>query len=302
MEIIDFSSGLNKKIILGLGFFDAVHIGHAALLRHAAVLAKEKGVASGAFTFNNNPLSFLGGQKQVLTFPERLTIFEKLGLDYVVAAEMNENMLALSAQDFLDRLTNLYDLEAVVAGADYTFGKDAAGNVIFLEQYLKKKGIEFVLFDFVNENINRREKISTSKIRSAIEKGEVGYANSLLSEPYFILGEVIHTKGRGRRLGFPTANIALDAEKLKLKSGVYLTVTEINGKTYRSLTNVGDRPTFGEELFLAETYILNFSNDIYGKSIKLSFIKRLRDTIKFGSEEAFLRQLKADIKEAEEAF
>lgn len=282
MIVIDTKTKLDLSVVVGLGFFDAVHLGHKHLLGEVCKLAKELGAKSAAFTFSNNPLSFFGHSKEILTFSERCSCFESLGLDVVIAEPMTEELRKSEGEAFLDSICNAVNVCAFVVGADYTFGVNASSNVAFLCNYAQKHGISVNVVDFVESTENGiTSKISSRNIRKLLEFGDVEGANALMSEPYFMTCTVEHCTGRGHKLGFPTANVVPSSQKILPYRGVYRTKTVIDGKAYKSMTSIGSRPTFENTEQTVETYVLDYSGDLYGKSIKTSYLEYMRPNMKF---------------------
>lgn len=278
-----------------LGFFDCVHLGHRALIDSALDTAKELSAVLYALTFSDGFFQVLGKDKEeIYTLSERKKLLYAAGVESVEALPSTSNFLMLSPIEFLNRIID-DEVCGVVCGEDYTFGKDAAGNVELLSDYLKKRGIKFKTVPLLKLC---GEKVSSSAVRALLKEGAIEKANILLGAPYGITGEVVRGKGNGRKFGVPTANILPPNGKLLPKFGVYKTRTEINGIIYRSLTNVGTQPTFNGDVKNVETMILNFEGDLYGKIISVSFLKRIRDVMKFPNPEALYKRIKLDTEEA----
>lgn len=292
MKLIEFGKKHSSEAVIAAGFFDCVHKGHGAVISQAAATAGRLGAECAVLTFRNDPSSLIGKKtKQLYTFEERLSALASLGVETVIFADFDKGFMSLNAKDFLDKLTSTVEVKAFVCGKDYSFGKNAEGDVKFLHEYFSDTATEIRTVEFLeNEGI----KISSRLIKNAVAEGDVEKANTMLSEPYFMLGNVVHAHKRGTGMGFPTANIIPSADKLALKEGVYATRLQLDGKVYSAGTNVGTKPTFADSAFSVESYILDFDGDIYGKTVKLSFYKRLRDISDFGSAEALGKQLEYD--------
>lgn len=297
MEKINISKKYNGKAVVALGFFDAVHLGHKYLLDTATSMARQVNALSAVFTFSNNPLSFFGNSKQILTFDERCCCFENCGVDLVLYSEMTQDMQKWSGKRFLDSICASIDVCAFVVGGDYTFGAEAAFGTEYLKKYGEEHGITVKIVDFVTSDTDGcQKKISSRDIRNLLSFGETEQANALLSEPFFLINQVVHCSGRGHVLGFPTANVEVDSEKLVPYRGVYETRVEFGGKIYKSLTSIGTRPTFDDSYQTIETYILDFDGDLYGKTIKLIFLRYLRPNMKFDTAEQLVSVLKMDVQ------
>ena len=282
---------LDTPVAIALGFFDCIHTGHGLLVCTAKEYAASNGFESALFTFCNDPSELLGGEKQIYDFKERAAALENLGLDNLVYADFDGNFAALTPEEFLNLLTDNLNVKAIITGADYTYGKKARGNVKTLEEFCLDRGIELIIKPFMTVN---GRKISTSDLKNFVKNGDIATLNSLLCEPYFMIGEVERARGVGKTLGFPTANICVADGKLPLADGVYATVLYADNKAYASMTNVGAKPTFDVKSFSIEANILDFAGDLYGKTVKLSFVSRLRDVKKFESADALKRQLAYD--------
>ncbi|MDE6302065.1 MAG: hypothetical protein K2M36_00550, partial [Clostridia bacterium] len=238
------------------------------------------------------PSVLLGGEKQVYSFTERAHALEMLGLDNLIYTNFDDYFAHHTALDFLDTLTFCLNIKAIVVGEDYRFGKNAEGNVTFLEQYCVKNDILLKVVPFRRTD---GRKISTSELKNLVKSGDIKHLNSLLTQPYFTIGKVEHARHVGSTvLGYPTANIAMDDSKLALAEGIYATKLYVDCKCYNSMTNVGAKPTFYINTPSIETFIFDFDGDLYGKQVKLSFFERTRGVIKFPSADALKEQLKAD--------
>lgn len=287
-----FEKIFSQPIVVGLGFFDCVHLGHKKLLKKVLEKASELGAKSAVITFSTNPGTKSHSGVQVYDFSERVLCFDNLGLDLVIYSNFDEKLKNLSGREFLETLTQNFNVLETIAGSDFRYGKNAECGIDELKIYLKTKGIETKIVDFFMAD---GKKLSSSTIGSYIKSGNIKKANSLLSEPYFFLSKIKPQHGRGRQLGFPTANMVLNENRLMPKDGVYATTVEIGGKQYKSVTNIGQKPTFSDDGYAVESYILDFDENLYGKEVKLIFWDRLRDIVKFDSSEKLKEQLKNDI-------
>ena len=298
MKYLDLKTKYDCPIAVALGFFDCIHIGHRLLVNTAREYStSNKGTESALFTFSNDPSEFLGREKQIYSFDERACALSDLGLDILISAEFDKEFADLSPVGFLDMLTEKLNIKAMIAGKDYTFGKFAKGDVAFMKSYCEAKGIEVITVNFEERD---GHKISTTDMKNLVKSGDIDSLNSLLSEPYFMIGKVVHARHVGTKLGFPTANIVISDSKLSLADGVYATVLSVDGKNYPSMTNVGAKPTFGIEIPSIETYVLDFNGDLYGKTVKLSYVTRIRSIQKFSSADALKSQLARDTERVRE--
>lgn len=281
------------KICLALGFFDSVHKGHRKILNRTGTFARDNGISSGVLTFENNLNKHVKSDDlQVYVYDERRLIFESLDIDYVLPLTFTDSFKKMDAKSFLDMLCE-YNVGCFVCGIDYRFGENRTGDVAFLKSYCKDRGIEVIIED---DQLYDNEKISSTKIRSLISAGNLELANLLLGENFFILSQVIAGRGEGHRHGLPTANVKIQQSKILPQEGAYACYVYVEGKKYNALTNVGIKPTFDDFSVSVEPMLINFSGDLYGKTIKLEFIKKLRDIRKFKFPEDLKKQIEKDMQ------
>lgn len=295
----------NSNTILTVGTFDGLHLGHQKLLEKLIYLAKKDGLRSMVITLDPHPQIVLkkSGKepiKLLTTINERLLLFEKFGLDSVNILPFTEEFSKLQPEDFVrDYLYSKIGLKKLLIGYDHLFGKDRRGDAKLLDALSKELN-----FDVLTIEALQKEDVvvSSTKIRKALIEGKIELANSMLNYTYFVLGTVVKGDGRGRKIGFPTANIIPEnSYKLLPCRGVYLVSSIIEDKKYWGMANIGYRPTFtnSNELIL-EVHFFNFNQDIYYKKIKVEFYSFIREEKKFDSLENFLYQLKLDKQNCEE--
>lgn len=281
----------NVKVAVALGTFDGVHLGHAAVLE----AAKNSGFKPVAVSFPEPPKSVISGVKNLLTTPtEKKEILEKNAVKNVFYLDFSE-IRDYSPEQFLDYLNKTFNIGAICCGFNYRFGKEGRGDTAFLADYAKAHGINFFMAE---PEIIDGETISSTLIRRLLAEGETERANALLSEPFGFSSEVIHGDKRGRTIGFPTINQIYPENKAPLRFGVYKTEVCVADKVYTGITNVGRRPSFPNGEITAETYILGFSGEIYGKIVKISFLKFIRDEQKFDNIEELKQNILLDIEKA----
>ena len=301
MNKINFGEKYDAPLALALGFFDCVHRGHAAVISSAREYAAAHGCECAVFTFSNDHGAFVGKRARIYTFEERAEALRGLGADVIVAAEFDSRFAALSREHFAEVLRDTLDLRAIRAGEDYTYGAQRAGDASTLDEDFGAYGVDIGVLPLIRI-AGEEEKISSTAVKEALSAGDITRVNMLLSEPYFMLGKVSHAHGRGGTFGFPTANIPFDDSRLAPAPGVYATKVTVEGKVFLGGTNVGTKPTFGDEKPSVETFILDFDGDIYGKNIKLAFYQRLRGISDFGSAEGLAAQLERDVAHIREIF
>lgn len=268
-----------KGCVLLLGGFDGLHAGHKKLVERAKTYRLPVGI-----------MTILGGKSEqgIFTLAERKEIFFRAGVDFILPFEF-EQIKDLSPKDFLSFLKGEFSAKAFVCGDDFRFGKDAAGTVETL------KGAGQVCVEVVELFKMNGKKVSSREMKSFLQKGEVEKTNELLEERFFLLGEVVKDRQIGRTICFPTANIAYPSDKFPLKKGVYETRVTYKNVTYKGITNYGARPTFDDKSVLTETYLDGFSGDLYGKQLKVEFVRFLREIEKFDSAQLLKAQLQKDI-------
>lgn len=271
-----------------LGYFDGMHVGHRALLSRAKEFAADR-MPVGIMTFYD---SKNGGQ--IYTFDERLYLFEKLGADFVFAAQFNDSFRATDGCEFLAHAAESLHVRAFVCGEDFSFGRAASCGISELLAFCAERSISAEVMPLVRQH---GEKAASSRAKEYLASGNVSELAELLGDKYFIRGTV-STEGRhvGRRIGFPTANIHLSPEKYPLKAGVYAVTAELGGKLYRGIANYGSRPTFGDGCIVLEVYADGFAGDLYGQTVTIWFDSFIREIRKFGSAEELSEQLKKDLE------
>lgn len=294
---LKFNRICTEKCVIALGFFDSVHRGHRYLIEKAKECALKNGEKLAVFTFDNNPFGYVGRDEgEVYTYLERVEMLKKMDVDIVVSATMDNAFSATPAVDFLDKLFSTMKISEVFCGSDYRYGKNGFGDVNLLNIVAKHYKVKVNVVDFLTDVSDK--KISTSTIKEYLAVGNVEAANRLLGETYHITGVVEKNFGRGKAMGFPTANIDIPPEKMCIRHGVYATTTVVDGKSYESITNVGDKPTFGVTDVNTETYLIGFDGDLYGKTLTVKFFKFIRGIQKYDSKEQLILRLSKDIVES----
>lgn len=283
--------------VVTIGNFDGVHLGHAALLKKTVELGEKHKTRSVVFTFANHPMEFVQRKKieYLSLFERKLEIFTLFGISDTVCVPFDERIMDMTTERFSEEiLLERLHAKDVVMGFDSRLGKGREGRVEYLKETGERMGftvhiIEPVLVDEM--------RVSSSCIRDFIKKGEVESALRYLGRPYELEGEVIHGQKLGRKLGYPTANIRLDYDFVLPKKGVYFCRAILDGKQFDVAVSVGDNPTIENKGFSVEGHLLDFSGDLYGKTLRLQFIRRLRDELKFSSLEDLKEQLGKDTEE-----
>jgi riboflavin kinase/FMN adenylyltransferase len=285
----------SSKRAVALGFFDGVHIGHQALLGNL-LLQKEE--IKCAYTFLNHPQSFFDSgrdQELLCCAREREELLIKYGVHEVIMAPFDEEMAQMPAEEFA--LFVLDDLNAgsIVVGKNYRFGRGARGNPQMLASLARERGAAVIEAQTV---LFEGEPVSSTRIRTALKKGDISLTNAMLGRSYCVEGVVREGKKIGRTLNIPTANIPVPENRVIPMDGVYQGLVELDGAQLKAVINVGKNPTVQGENRLIESHLLGFEGDIYGKKIKVSFERRIRAEKKFSSKEELKAQIMKDIASA----
>ncbi len=286
-----------EKPVATLGVFDGVHRGHRAVLGKVRSWADETGGDAVVITFDPHPLQVLQGRPPPLLTPLRfrLRLFEQLGLDHAVVLRFTPALSAMPARDFLERiLLGGIGTRRLVLGPDAFFGKDREGNAGFLESVRDEYALEAVSVPFLTE---AGAKVSSTEVRRAIAAGALDTARALLGRPYTLFGQVVRGDGRGRVLGFPTANLA--TAQVLPPHGVYHARTRIGERSFRALTNIGVAPTVvAGRRAVPEVHLLDFEGDLYGTSIEVELLAKLRPEMHFPDRNALVDQIGRDVEQA----
>lgn len=290
--------GLPVKSAVAIGKFDGIHVGHQALLQ-CIINKKKENMQAVVFTFSPSPEEFFKGQMlpAIDTPSEKRANFEKMGVDIVIEYPLTKESASISPQSFMEDIL-LKGLNAgyVVSGSDLSFGNKGAGNSKMLQAFADEKGFQYEMIDKVCVD---GCEVSSTSVREAIVEGDMERVNRMLGRRYGIGGEVVHGKALGRTIQMPTINIVPAKEKLLPPSGVYATVTMIDGKEYPGVTNIGVKPTVTDEKVVGvETHLFDFDKDVYGKDVVTQLISYIRPEKRFADVGDMLTQMKEDCEHA----
>ena len=293
-----------KHAVITIGNFDGVHIGHQALFHEAIEKAEAIGGTSVAMTFDPHPLRVMKQNNHpplITLFEQKSELIERTGIDVLICVPFTHEFAAQSAEQFVrDLLVQKIGMKAIVVGQDYSFGKNRQGDLDLLKSFGPEYGFEVIVAGWIKSARALAERISSTRIRQLVTDGRMEQAEKMLGRNYQIRGKVVAGRDRGGKLlGIPTANINLHDE-LCPKTGIYAVTVECEGKQHRGVANIGYSPTFEDHEFTVEVHILDFSANIYGKQIRVNFIKRIRDEIKFSNISELIDQIKLDIAAARE--
>ena len=294
LTLIEVRDMLGPSVV-ALGNFDGVHKGHQALIQECVRIAREKELTSVVFTFINHPINEITGEyrvKSIMTLQEKIDAVEALGADVVVAIPFEDKVRTSSPEKFAQEIL-VGDLHArhAVCGYNYSFGYKGAGDPNMLMNFGLSFGFDVTVMD--EFDIDRRP-VSSTLIRQKISEGDMEAFEKLTGRRYAISGKVVQGEHLGRAMGFPTVNLSLNNNMALPMNGVYITNIFVNNLKYHSVTNVGNKPSVGQFSKNAETHIFDFSDDLYGKNIRVEFIKLMRPEIKFDSIEALSAQIDSD--------
>lgn len=292
-----------EPTVVSIGKFDGLHNGHRKLVAEM-MKYRRNGRRAAMFTFSTPPGTLVNGRVQnvIMTNREREQLLEEAGLDYLVEYPFDEQVRSMEPERFIKEIiVGKMNAEVIVTGPDCRFGYQAAGNRELLEKLAPKYGYRYVVVEKAKDDDYKI--ISSTYVRELLTEGEIAKANKLLGYPYYITGVVEHGRAIGHERLYPTANLMPEPEKQLPKYGVYVSRVTVCGKVYGGLTNVGKKPTIeGENPAGVETYLYDFSGDIYGNEMKVELIDFVRPEMRFDSIEKLKKQLDYDIKACRERY
>jgi riboflavin kinase/FMN adenylyltransferase len=286
---------------LTIGVFDGVHRGHREIIRRLTDGAHASGSPAVLLTFDPHPASVLSGQEiKCLTTPdERAELMGNLGVDIVITQPFTRELAASTAMQYMSRIKQALDLKHLLIGYDFALGKGREGNPARLAELGRELGYQVEIVQAVSDESG---VISSTEIRKLISTGNVVEAGKLLGYPYRLGGEVIHGVGRGRTINFPTANVDYPSRKVIPVNGIYACWARLGGERFMAATNIGFNPTFtpDRQIPSLEAYLLDFDRDIYGQNLKLEFVSRIRNELKFSSVQALIWKIQEDVDKTRE--
>jgi riboflavin kinase/FMN adenylyltransferase len=299
-HVRDLSELQLEKSSLTIGSFDGVHLGHQDLLERMVKRARQADLPVVVLSFFPHPSVVLRKRTPafyITTPDEKAALLEKEGVDFVITQAFDLELSKVEAGDFLDRLAVQLGFENLWAGEDFALGHQRRGNRHFLEQESRARNFSYHL---VPPMIVGGEVVSSTRVREALRSGDVARAATYLGRSFELVGNVQKGAGRGKGLGIPTANLAIWEERAYPAVGVYACMVEFDGGRNKAVANIGFRPTFDDELQMPviEAHILDYQGELYGKELKLEFVDRLRDEMRFSGPEALLEQIERDILRA----
>ena len=279
---------------IALGSFDGLHLGHLSLIYKVIEEADKNGGKSMVYTFKNHPRTLISKEcapKLLMDNDDKVKVLDAHGVDIVCFQEFNSEFMKITPEEFVKMLIEKFNAKGIVVGFNYKFGYKNSGNIDLLRRLQKKYNYKLYVMEPCTY---KDEVISSTRIRKAIEEGNVEDAYKMLNRPYSLKGNVVHGRKIGRTIGFPTANLCYDKKFILPSEGVYYTNVKVNNKICKGITSVGHNPTVNGKTLTIETNILNFEEDIYEKHIEVNFIKKIRSNIKFNGIDELKNQLEKD--------
>jgi riboflavin kinase/FMN adenylyltransferase len=290
------------KTVVTMGNFDGIHLGHQALVSNAVTEARQWRTESMVFTFEPHPLKLLAPERapqMIVNHQDKMEMLEALGVDAVVVQAFDRHFSNIEAKEFVRRyLVERLHLSKIWLGRDLRFGRARQGDAEDLIRWGSELGFNVGIVEPI---LVQGRRISSSRIRQLIQQGRLHEVQPMLGRYHFISGRVARGHRRGRKIGFPTANLA-PATELLPQDGIYATIVELRGRQWLSVSSVGHNPTFAEGSHTIEAHILDFAEDIYGEAVKLSFVQRIREERKFAQIEDLVIQINQDVLAARAIF
>ncbi|MEQ6391210.1 riboflavin biosynthesis protein RibF [Bacillaceae bacterium S4-13-58] len=293
-QVID--SNQFPPVVLAIGYFDGVHLGHQQVIKKAVEIAQEKGLDSAVMTFFPHPSVVLKREKPhtryISPIVDKKELMKSLGVEHLYLVHFTEELANLLPQEFVDRFFIDLQVKHVVAGFDFSYGRLGKGTMETLP-FHSRGAFEQTTINPVNDQVG---KISSTRIRNALVNGKIEEANFLLGRPYYIKGKVVLGDQRGRTIGVPTANIHMDGEYFIPRTGVYAVTVEIGGKSFTGMANLGYKPTFHSDKNepILEVHLFDVHKDLYDRNLKVEFHRFIRDEEKFSGIDELIKQIKED--------
>lgn len=290
-------SSPEKDMLLTIGVFDGVHLGHKYLISQLTKHARQQHLLSGVVTFRQHPQEVLSPRTNLpflTNLTEKVNLLKNEGVDAVITLSFTQELAQLSAGQFVGLLKKYLRMRGLLIGTDFVLGRNREGNADALRTLGQDMNFSVEVIPPARVN---GEVVSSTAIRNALADGDMERVISLIGRPFSLQGRVTTGTGRGLKLGFPTANLDIDPKQALPAEGVYATWAYIDEQAYQSVTNIGRRPTFDGNGRTVEVYILDYYGDLYGRQLKIDIIKRLRSEKRFDSVEELKKQIARDIKQ-----
>ena len=288
------SAAPSRETVLTVGVFDGVHQGHRHLLRQVVELAGDQFIPT-VVTFSNRPITVLrpGTEPSYLTsLDQRVDLIKQQGIELVVCLDFTLELAAVTATNFAKLLVDSLKMKGLILGPDSALGKDRQGDLAFMQQEGEQLGFWVASVEPLEID---GQPVKSRRIREAVASGNMAVCPDLLGRNHHLSGVVVLGDQRGRTLGFPTANIEVDPQILLPGDGIYATWAIIDGERHQAATSIGIRPTFELSQRLVEVYVMDFDGDLYGKTVGVEFVKKVRDQEKFDGLDALIKQINQDV-------
>ena len=285
-----------KDTLLTIGVFDGVHLGHKYLISQLVGQANQHGLLPGVVTFHQHPQEVLAAETKLFfltDLAERSNLLKNEGVEVIIPLSFTGELARLGARQFVSLLKKYLRMCGLVIGPDFALGQNREGNADTLRELGQEMGFSVTVVPPMKVN---GEVVSSTAIREALAAGDMEKVSVMAGRPFSLHGQVVGGVGRGVGLGFPTANMDVDPEQAIPADGVYATWGCINGKTYQSMAYIGKAPTFGGSKRTVEVYVLDYSNDLYGRELKVDIIERLRGDRQFSNAEELKKQIAEDVE------
>lgn len=303
MQILrdDFSS-FTDETVLTIGKFDGIHLGHQQLLKNVEEQARALGVRAGLLTFDPHPAAVLsptGAPPLITPLPDKQRLLYQFGLDVLAIVTFTREFATLRAHEFLTYMSDGLHPRALVVGPDFGFGHKREGDIAYLREWGRTNGVAIHVIDPV---MMGGARVSGSRVRDLLLVGNVVDVQDLLGRPPSVTGTVVEGDKRGRKIGVPTANVVPPSDQALPADGVYITLVNWNGNQQPAVTNIGVRPTVDGTQRFVESHLLNWSGDLYGRTLTTNFLQRVRSEMKFDSLDTLVEQIKSDVETARQWF
>jgi riboflavin kinase/FMN adenylyltransferase len=285
-----------RNTLLTVGVFDGVHLGHQRLISELLEQAARKKLLAGVVTFRQHPEDLLSAGRKLPFLTDiatRTKLLKEEGVDFVAPLSFTAQLARLDARAFIGLLQKHLKMRGLIIGSDFALGKAREGDTGALKKLGREMDFSVTVVPPLEIN---GEVVSSTSIRKALADGDMGKVHELTGRYYSLYGSVVTGAGRGEGMGFPTANLNVSAGQAIPPDGVYASLAHINGKVYQSMTNVGRNPTFGKNERTVESYLIDYSGDLYGHELSVDFVTRLRSEKKFGNIEELKRQVAEDVR------
>jgi riboflavin kinase/FMN adenylyltransferase len=288
----------HRESVLTIGAFDGIHLGHQALIQRLVDRAKRQDQSSGLITFYPHPATILAPQHPTLylTTPgEKMVLLEPFGLDWLAVLSFTPQLATTLPRVFVQHLYERVNMRSLWVGTDFALGRNREGDIVTLRYLGQEMGFDVHEIPYV---ASEGDKVSSTRIRTLLRQGCVAKAARLLGRYYNLCGEVVHGAQRGRRLGYPTANISVLPNRVVPVDGIYATLTCLGTECYSSVTSIGVRPSFDNGERSVEVYLLDFDGDLYGCDLSVAFVARLRPELRFADVQDLIDQIGRDVRKA----